>query len=165
MLLAELEQVWGETEIVGHEQGVIGAQQSQIGARQAEIGRRQAAIGVEQAEIGARQAAVGARQAQLAVRESRANRAIVEQEAESARRALRPVLFAHWQLLQTLSERVAAIGAEDLARAREALEITERGYRIGRFPYRELALAQAQGRERNGQQALRARLTFVEQML
>ena len=37
-----------------------------------------------------------------------------------------------------------AIGAEDLPRALEALEITERGYRIGRFPYRELALAQAQ---------------------
>ena len=85
----------------------------------------------------------GARRAAPAIRESLANRAIVEQQAEAARIALRPILFEQWQLLQTLRERVTAIGTEDLPRAREALEITERGYRIGRFPYRELALAQA----------------------
>lgn len=86
----------------------------------------------------------GARRAAPAIRESLANRAIVEQQAEAARIALRPILFEQWQLLQTLRERVIAIGAEDLPRALEALEITERGYRIGRFPYRELALAQGQ---------------------
>jgi cobalt-zinc-cadmium efflux system outer membrane protein len=86
----------------------------------------------------------GTRRAAPAIRESLANRAIVEQQAEAARIALRPVLFEQWQLLQTLRERVIAIGAEDLPRALEALEITERGYRIGRFPYRELALAQSQ---------------------
>ena len=86
----------------------------------------------------------GTRRAAPAIRESLANRAIVEQQAEAARIALRPVLFEQWQLLQTLRAHVIAIGAEDLPRALEALEITERGYRIGRFPYRELALAQAQ---------------------
>lgn len=86
----------------------------------------------------------GTRRAAPAIRESLANRAIVEQQADAARIALRPVLFEQWQTLQTLRERVIAIGAEDLPRALEALEITERGYRIGRFPYRELALAQAQ---------------------
>ena len=86
----------------------------------------------------------GARRAAPAIREAQAKRAIVEQRAEATRLALRPVLFEQWQWLATLRERVAAIGGEDLPRAREALEITERGYRIGRFPYRELALAQAQ---------------------
>lgn len=85
-----------------------------------------------------------ARRAGPALREAQASRALVDKSAEEARLALRPVLFQQWSLLQTLREQVLAIGAEDLPHAREALEITERGYRIGRFPYRELALAQAQ---------------------
>ena len=84
------------------------------------------------------------RRAAPALREAQTNRAIVDKAAEVTRLALRPLLYQQWSLLQTLRERVIAIGVEDLPRAREALEITERGYRIGRFPYRELALAQAQ---------------------
>jgi len=63
---------------------------------------------------------------------------------EATALSLRSTLFRQLQLLEAARERLSAINDEDLPRAREALALTERGYRIGRFPYRELAIAQSQ---------------------
>jgi len=63
---------------------------------------------------------------------------------EATASSLRSTLFRQLQLLEVAREQLIAIGEEDLPRAREALVLTERGYRIGRFPYRELSLVQAQ---------------------
>jgi outer membrane protein, heavy metal efflux system len=63
---------------------------------------------------------------------------------ELQRLKLLPVLHAQWQQLRSERATVRVITDEQLPRAREALELTERGYNIGRFPYRELALSQQQ---------------------
>jgi cobalt-zinc-cadmium efflux system outer membrane protein len=65
-------------------------------------------------------------------------------DAEARRLEVLSVLHAQWQELR--SSRVAASAVLDtqLPRAREALELTQRGYEIGRFPYRELATVQQQ---------------------
>ena len=78
------------------------------------------------------------------VREAEASRAIVQHRADATRLELRSLLHRQWQLLESLRARVTGITDEMLPAARESLQITERGYRIGRFAYRELSLVQAQ---------------------
>lgn len=53
-------------------------------------------------------------------------------------------LHAQWQALQQARQLHEAIANRQLALAHEALDLTERGYHIGRFGYRELAAAQQQ---------------------
>lgn len=85
-----------------------------------------------------------ARRAEPSLREQRAEFARVEATAATRRIELEQLLVAEVERLHALSERVEAISGQQLPRAREARELTERGYHIGRFPYRELALASEQ---------------------
>jgi cobalt-zinc-cadmium efflux system outer membrane protein len=75
-------------------------------------------------------------------REAQAQRERVEQQAASARLRLKLLLSSQLQLLASARARVTSISNEELPRMREALEITERGYRMGKFPYRELVVIQ-----------------------
>ena len=84
------------------------------------------------------------RRAEPELRAQRAEFARVEATAAARRIELEQLLIAEVERLHALRERVHAISGEQLPRAREARELTERGYRIGRFPYRELALASEQ---------------------
>jgi cobalt-zinc-cadmium efflux system outer membrane protein len=84
------------------------------------------------------------RRAEPDLREQRAEFARVEASAAARRIELEQVLVTEVERLHALRERVQAISQQQLPRAREARELTERGYRIGRFPYRELALASEQ---------------------
>jgi cobalt-zinc-cadmium efflux system outer membrane protein len=81
---------------------------------------------------------------QSAVREAEIAGKAVEYERDAALLALRGLLFKQTQALDTARAEVAVISSELLPRAREAQELTDHGYRIGRFPYRELALAKHQ---------------------
>ena len=65
-------------------------------------------------------------------------------DAQARRLELLALLHAHWQQVRASRVTAASIHDAQLPRAREALELTQRGYEIGRFPYRELALAQQQ---------------------
>jgi cobalt-zinc-cadmium efflux system outer membrane protein len=85
-----------------------------------------------------------ARRAEPGLREQRAEFARVEATAVARRIELEQLLIMEVERLHALRERVQAISREQLPRAREARELTERGYRIGRFPYRELALSSEQ---------------------
>jgi cobalt-zinc-cadmium efflux system outer membrane protein len=85
-----------------------------------------------------------ARRAEPVLREQRAELARVEATAAARRIELEQLLVAEVERLHALRERVLAISGEQLPRAHEARELTERGYRIGRFAYRELALASEQ---------------------
>lgn len=85
----------------------------------------------------------GARSAPL-VREAELERAQIPLSAEARRLELVPLLYSQWQALRSAREAARVLTAEQLPRAREALELTERGYRIGRFAYRELAIVQQQ---------------------
>lgn len=57
---------------------------------------------------------------------------------------LKSLLYGQLQHLANARSRALAIADTELPRAREAVALTERGYRIGRFPYRELAIVRAQ---------------------
>jgi cobalt-zinc-cadmium efflux system outer membrane protein len=85
-----------------------------------------------------------ARRAEPAIRERRAELAQIEATAAARRIELERLLIAESERLHALRQRVRAISEVQLPRAREARELTERGYRIGRYPYRELALASEQ---------------------
>lgn len=85
-----------------------------------------------------------ARRAQPEIRERRAEIAQVEAAAVARRIELQQLLVAETERMRALRQRVQAISDHQLPRAIEARELTERGYRIGRFPYRELALASEQ---------------------
>jgi cobalt-zinc-cadmium efflux system outer membrane protein len=65
-------------------------------------------------------------------------------DSHARRLELLALLHSHWQQLQSSRTAAAAIRDSQLPRAQEALELTKRGYEIGRFPYRELAIAQQQ---------------------
>jgi cobalt-zinc-cadmium efflux system outer membrane protein len=75
------------------------------------------------------------REAELALARTALDRA-------SRARELEDLLHGQWQLLGAARETVAVITTELLPRARESLELLERGYRIGRFPYRDLVEAE-----------------------
>jgi cobalt-zinc-cadmium efflux system outer membrane protein len=77
-------------------------------------------------------------------REAQLRRDAVDAEEAVTRLTLEPLLFRQLSLLATARERIQSVSDFALPRAEEALALTERGYRIGRFPYRELAVAQAQ---------------------
>jgi cobalt-zinc-cadmium efflux system outer membrane protein len=64
--------------------------------------------------------------------------------AQAKRLDLLPLLQKQWQRLRTARDSVRVIAQEQLPRAREVLELTVRGYEIGRFGYRELAIVQEQ---------------------
>jgi cobalt-zinc-cadmium efflux system outer membrane protein len=85
-----------------------------------------------------------ARRAAPGVRESEAELAEVGSSTQSRRLNLDRLLIGEFEQLQTARARLRAITDVQLPRAREARDLTEHGYRIGRFPYRELALAQQQ---------------------
>lgn len=82
-----------------------------------------------------------ARRNAAAVREAELAGEIVAQDHDASTLALRTLLFKQLQALDSARASVRAITDELLPRANESLALTDRGYRIGRFPYRELALA------------------------
>jgi cobalt-zinc-cadmium efflux system outer membrane protein len=85
-----------------------------------------------------------ARRADPEIRERRAEVAQVDAAAAARRVELERLLIAELERLHGLHARLLAITDVQLPRAREARELTERGYRIGRFPYRELSAASRQ---------------------
>ena len=85
-----------------------------------------------------------ARRAAPGVRESEAELAQVNSSRQSRRLNLDRLLIGELEQMQATRKRLQAITEVQLPRAREARDLTENGYRIGRFPYRELALAQQQ---------------------
>jgi cobalt-zinc-cadmium efflux system outer membrane protein len=84
------------------------------------------------------------RRAASIVRESQAELAQVESSAEGRRLELERLLMGALEELQSARTRLQTITQEQLPRATEARDLTEQGYRIGRYPYRELAVAQQQ---------------------
>lgn len=88
---------------------------------------------------------LGARQRNASVvREAELRQAQVPLDAKASRLQLLPLIHAQWQQLRSARQTAQVIANEQLPLAREALTLTERGYDIGRFPYRELAIAQQQ---------------------
>jgi cobalt-zinc-cadmium efflux system outer membrane protein len=85
-----------------------------------------------------------ARRAEPEIRERQAELAQIEATAAGRKIELERLLIAESERLHALRQRVQAISEVQIPRAREARELTERGYRIGRYPYRELALASEQ---------------------
>lgn len=85
-----------------------------------------------------------ARRAAPSGRESEAELAAVDSSTQSRRLDLDRLLIGELEQLRAARTRLRAITDVQLPRAREARDLTEHGYRIGRFPYRELALAQQQ---------------------
>lgn len=79
-----------------------------------------------------------------AMREAQNMLAQAPHQLEAARLELLNALYSHWQAMRQAQQVHDSIATEQLPLAREALELTERGYRIGRFPYRELSAAQQQ---------------------
>jgi cobalt-zinc-cadmium efflux system outer membrane protein len=110
----------------------------QVGVRRLQESRDQALVAGLAVPFGQ------ARRAEPEVRERRAELAQVQAGAAARRIELERLLIAETERLNALRRRVLAISDEQLPRAREARALTERGYRIGRFPYRELALASEQ---------------------
>lgn len=85
-----------------------------------------------------------ARRNAAAIRAVELQRNATSLDGEARRLELLALLHTNWQQMQSSRFAAAAIFDKQLPRAREALELTQRGYEIGRFPYRELALAQQQ---------------------
>lgn len=79
----------------------------------------------------ARRAAFARREAELS-----GNRVALDHAQRS--RELEALLFAHLQLLESAQRTADSIATKALPRALEARELLARGYRLGRFPYREL---------------------------
>lgn len=65
-------------------------------------------------------------------------------ERDQRRVELETLLDRQLQLMASARATVAMLGDEALPRAVEARDFIDRGYRLGRFPWRELALADAQ---------------------
>lgn len=78
------------------------------------------------------------------VREARATLASIDAEREAALLRLRTLLHAEIKQLESARAAEHAIREHQLPQAREVVQLTLQGYRLGRFPYRELALAQQQ---------------------
>ena len=110
----------------------------QIGVRRLQESRDQALVAGVSLPIGQ------ARRAEPEIRERRADVARVQASAVARRVELERLVIEESERLHALRRQVQAITDVQLPRAREARELAERGYRIGRFPYRELALASEQ---------------------
>ncbi len=76
------------------------------------------------------------------IREAQSTLAQVSYHRDERRLELLSALYSHWHALRQAERVHRSIFAEQLPLAREALALTERGYRIGRFPYRDLSAAQ-----------------------
>ena len=110
----------------------------QVGVRRLQESRDQALVAGVSLPIGQ------ARRAEPEIRERRADVARVQATAVARRVEIERLVIVESERLHALRQQVRAISDVQLPRAREARELTERGYRIGRFPYRELALASGQ---------------------
>jgi cobalt-zinc-cadmium efflux system outer membrane protein len=110
----------------------------QLGVRHLQAPRDQALIAGLSLPFGQRA------RAEPGIREAQANRARVDLEADAARFALESTLVGEHVRLLNARAALDAVTVRELPLAREARELTERAYRIGRFPYRELAIAQQQ---------------------
>jgi cobalt-zinc-cadmium efflux system outer membrane protein len=110
----------------------------QVGVRRLQESQDQALVAGVSLPIGQ------ARRAEPEIRERRADVARVQATAVARRIELERLVIAESERLHALRQQVLAISDVQLPRAREARDLTERGYRIGRFPYRELALASEQ---------------------
>jgi cobalt-zinc-cadmium efflux system outer membrane protein len=110
----------------------------QVGVRRLQESRDQALVAGVSLPLGQ------ARRAEPEIRERRADVSRVQATAVARRVELERLLIAESERLRALRQQVLAITDLQIPRAREVRELTERGYRIGRFPYRELALASEQ---------------------
>ncbi len=79
-----------------------------------------------------------------AITEAQSTLAQVAYQRDERRLELLSTLYSHWQAMRQAQRVHRGIVNEQLPLAREALALTERGYRIGRFPYRDLSAAQHQ---------------------
>lgn len=141
--LPDLERYASETRLRDAELRLARAQASadvrwQIGVRQLQATHDQALIAGASLPFGLRA------RAEPLIREAQANRARVDAESAAARLALEATLVTEHARLVNARAALDAISVGQLPLARDARELTERGYRIGRFPYRELAIAQQQ---------------------
>jgi cobalt-zinc-cadmium efflux system outer membrane protein len=78
------------------------------------------------------------------VREANARLALVDAGREAALLRLRTLLRAQLQQLESARAAEQVIREQQLPQAEEVVQLALAGYRLGRFPYRELALAQQQ---------------------
>lgn len=109
-----------------------------LGVRRYEASDEQALVAAFSVPLGAsRRSAPFRREAEIELQR-------IEPLSASLQLRLKSALFGQRQLLLNARQRVLAITQTELPRAQEALALTERGYRIGRFPYRELAIVRAQ---------------------
>ena len=88
-----------------------------------------------------------AKRAEPFVREARANLALIDAGREATLLRLRTLLRAELEQLESARAAEHAIRDHQLPQAQEVVQLTLAGYRLGRFPYRELALAQQQAFE------------------
>jgi cobalt-zinc-cadmium efflux system outer membrane protein len=141
--LPDLQRLAAERRVAAARVALAEAQQTadwrwQVGARRLQELRDQALVAGISVPIGQR------RRAEPEIRERRAELTRVEASESAVRLTLETDLYVGLERLRTLRTRLAAITDEQLPKARVARELTERGYRIGRFPYRELAVATRQ---------------------
>ncbi len=88
-----------------------------------------------------------AKRAEPFVREARAKLALIDAGREATLLRLRTLLRAELEQLESARAAEHAIRDHQLPQAQEVVQLTLAGYRLGRFPYRELALAQQQAFE------------------
>lgn len=88
-----------------------------------------------------------ARRAAPYVREARARLDSIDADREAALLRLRTLLYAQIKELESARAAEHVIRDHQLPQAQEVVQLTLAGYRLGRFPYRELALAQEQAFE------------------
>lgn len=88
---------------------------------------------------------LGAAQRQASfVREAKINAQLPEFAAQAARLQLKKLLFETLKDMQSAISDEQAVQDHQLPKAKEVMQLTMRGYELGRYAYREVALAQAQ---------------------
>jgi len=110
----------------------------QIGVRRVQAERDQGLIASVSMPLGARA------RAEPLLAQARAAKSMVQAESQAARRGLVAQLDLRVADMESARELSDTIESSQIPVANEALELTRRGYEIGRFPYRELAIAQQQ---------------------
>jgi cobalt-zinc-cadmium efflux system outer membrane protein len=132
------------------------ASETQLRAAELRLARAQAvadwrwSLGVRRYEAEGEQALIAGfslplgveKRAEPLAREAQVQLQRVDAQAAALRLRLQPLLYAQLQLLANARARVASITDDELPRLQDAAKLTERGYRMGRFPYRDLAQAQ-----------------------
>jgi len=78
------------------------------------------------------------------VREAEINAQLPDFAAQEARRQLKKLLFATLKDLQSAISDEQAVRTGQLPQAKKVMTLTMRGYALGRYGYRDVALAQAQ---------------------